>query len=303
MIALLVPAVQKVREAAARTQTINNMKQIAIANINHQDTFRTFATPKALKPPQGPEAVDLSWRVSLLPFIEQNNVFNAFDKTLPWDNPRNQQFLNPMPPPYTHISRDAGPGGTTTFFQYFTGPGTLWPDNGKRKLQDITDGTSNTFLFAEADRGASRPTWSFNPASRCRCLTRCSWSHSRMARSAAWSAAGRRTPRSCCTSIPPTATWCRRSIATERRCALIMGSCPTLQPPVRVRTAPGSRCRSAARRPPPRSRQLRAARCWSAAGMPWTSSSSAATPMSITRASRWPSWHACSSRPASAWRC
>jgi hypothetical protein len=58
-----------------------------------------------------------------------------------------------MPMQYNQVSRDAGPGTTTTFFQYFTGPGTLWPDNGKRRIQEITDGTSNTFLFAEAANG------------------------------------------------------------------------------------------------------------------------------------------------------
>jgi Protein of unknown function (DUF1559) len=150
LIALLVPAVQKVREAAARTQTMNNMKQIALAELNHNDTFRSLPPPKMLKNQQQP--VELSWRVAILPFIEENNLFTRFDQTLPWDNPRNQQLLNPMPIVYHSILRETqGNPVTTTHFQYFTGPNTLWPDNGKRSIpMDFTAGTSNTFLFAEA---------------------------------------------------------------------------------------------------------------------------------------------------------
>ena len=148
MIALLVPAVQKVREAAARTQAQNNMKQIALAAHAHHDQFKALPTPKALDPQTGQE-VNLSWRVSILPFIEQDALFRQFDKSKAWDSPQNSGLSNMTILTYTDPMLPPGPKAVTPY-QYFTGPETLWPDNSKRKMQDITDGTSNTFLFGQS---------------------------------------------------------------------------------------------------------------------------------------------------------
>jgi hypothetical protein len=153
LIALLVPGVQKVREAAARTQTQNNMKQMALAEHQHFDTFKTLPTPKHLKQQNPPQAVELSWRVSILPFIEQDALFRQFDHGQAWNSPRNSAMSNTLLAIYQDVRRmpPQGPPSVATHFQYFTGPNTLWPDNNKRGLiQDIPAGTSNTFLFAEA---------------------------------------------------------------------------------------------------------------------------------------------------------
>jgi hypothetical protein len=154
VVALLVPAVQKVREAAVRTQTMNNLKQIALAEHVHADRFQgKLANPRAIFPP-ATQPVELSWRVTILPFEEQQGVFNMFDQKSGWDSPRNSPLQNPMPMLYGHPGRDEGKFGANTFFQYFTGPNTLWPDNqGKLKLMQIPDGTSNTFLIGEAAAG------------------------------------------------------------------------------------------------------------------------------------------------------
>jgi hypothetical protein len=149
-VALLLPAVQKVREASARVETSNHMKMIGIACHNFHDVNRTLPSPKMTVP----QSADLSWRVSLLPYMDQINVFNALDKNAAWDNPRNQQLLSPMPMPYHHVLREPEKKGTDTLFQYFTGPKTLWPNpTDKMSLIKITDGTSNTFMFAEAASG------------------------------------------------------------------------------------------------------------------------------------------------------
>jgi LSD1 subclass zinc finger protein len=150
-LALLVPAVQKVRESAAKVQTMNNMKQIALASINHADTFRgELARPKSVFPPNN-QPVDLSWRVAILPFMEQGALFNQFDKTSAWDSPRNMNFSSTPIHTYEDLLLDPGKKGDATRFQYFTGPGTMWPDNSIRRFPaGIPDGTSNTFLFAEA---------------------------------------------------------------------------------------------------------------------------------------------------------
>ncbi|HEY0983467.1 DUF1559 domain-containing protein [Schlesneria sp. T3-172] len=72
LIALLLPAVQQAREAARRTQCKNNLKQIGLALHNYHDTYNTF-------PPGGIGMFHYSWLVSILPQMEQSNVFNRID--------------------------------------------------------------------------------------------------------------------------------------------------------------------------------------------------------------------------------
>jgi hypothetical protein len=143
--------VQKVRETAGREQTKNNLKQIALAFHNHIDTNGgQLPSPKMQKNPQNPP-VELSWRVSLLPYLDAMALANRFDPTKGWDHPANQPLMNPMPKVYTDILRDPPNPSTNTFLQQFTGPNTLWPDNNMRRFPAaIPDGTSNTFLVAEA---------------------------------------------------------------------------------------------------------------------------------------------------------
>ena len=155
LIALLVPAVQKVREAEARSKTMNNMKQIGVAWHNHESVFREFPGPK-MRAQNVPAfgvplpTVDLSWRVALLPFLEQEPLFKQFDKTVAWDHANNRALANTPVLVYDSVWR-ANPDPTQTQFQYFTGPNTMFTDPPQRlRLADIPDGTSNTFMFAEA---------------------------------------------------------------------------------------------------------------------------------------------------------
>src|SRR5947208_11747185 len=78
LIALLVPAVQKVRDAAARTQCINNMKQIGLALHNYHDANKKFpfggsvGTDIVNPAPAAPTGVNgFGWRVFILPYLEQ----------------------------------------------------------------------------------------------------------------------------------------------------------------------------------------------------------------------------------------
>lgn len=150
LVALLVPAVQKVREAAVRTESMNNLKQIALACHNHNDANKFLPSPKMF--PAGPngKATELSWRVSLLPYLDQDPMFRQFNQNAAWDNPANSRFLQMRPPTYDSRNKPALPM-TDTHYQYFTGPNTLFPTPGQRvNLGNIPDGSSNTFLFAEA---------------------------------------------------------------------------------------------------------------------------------------------------------
>ena len=81
LIALLVPAVQKVRDAAARTQCINNMKQIGLALHGYHGANKVFPKGCAPEPTPGGIAWGLSWKFMILPYLEQENLYNGFQLT------------------------------------------------------------------------------------------------------------------------------------------------------------------------------------------------------------------------------
>ena len=84
LIGLLLPAVQKVREAASRIKCVNNLKQLGLALHNFHDTRGHF--PATVRPPSsnvGPLPRQ-GWLLFLLPYIEQDNLYNGYDLTLNW---------------------------------------------------------------------------------------------------------------------------------------------------------------------------------------------------------------------------
>lgn len=144
LIALLLPAVQAAREAARRAQSMNNLKQIALAMHNYHDTFNELP-PAVVTDADGQPLY--SGRVLLLPFMDQQAIYAQWDKSKAWNSPENQALANVAIPIFHDPSGQSAPGMTDYLF--VTGPGTVFDGQGKRKLQDITDGTSNTLVFIE----------------------------------------------------------------------------------------------------------------------------------------------------------
>src|SRR5205823_3426612 len=91
-IGLLVPAVQKTREAAQRLTVQNNMKQMSLAMINDADMNQGRMTPYAIFDKKTGKPL-LSWRVAILPYIEQDALYNQFHLDEPWDSPNNSRLI------------------------------------------------------------------------------------------------------------------------------------------------------------------------------------------------------------------
>jgi prepilin-type processing-associated H-X9-DG protein len=147
-IALLLPAVQAAREAARRAQCTNNLKQIGLAMHNFHDAQGRFPA-QAITDKEGKPL--LSWRVAILPYIEQQGLYSQFHLDEPWDSPHNMALASQMPTTYLCPSRPAlnRSQGLTTY-QVLAGPGTMFDGPQGVGIASITDGTSNTLLVVEA---------------------------------------------------------------------------------------------------------------------------------------------------------
>jgi prepilin-type processing-associated H-X9-DG protein len=146
LIALLLPAAQSAREAARRAQCVNNLRQIALALHNYHDANNAFPKP-AITGKDGKPL--LSWRVAILPYIEQNELYNRFHLDEPWDSPHNKALLKEMPATYQCPSRPVREPFTTAY-RVFSGKGALFEDDLGTTIAHVTDGTSNTMMVVES---------------------------------------------------------------------------------------------------------------------------------------------------------
>jgi hypothetical protein len=153
LVGLLLPAVQASREAARRMASSNNLKMIGLAMHNYHDTYRHF--PGDIQSADGTPL--LSWRVAILPFIEQQELYNQFHLDEPYDSPHNIQLLEQMPAIYAHAGRPTPPG--STIYQRPVDEGFLMDPGKEIRMADITDGTSNTIMACEAAPDKAVP-WS-----------------------------------------------------------------------------------------------------------------------------------------------
>jgi Protein of unknown function (DUF1559) len=145
-VGLLLPAVQKVREAANRMADANNLKQIGIAMHNYHDVHGHFP-PAAICDKEGKPL--LSWRVALLPYLEQNELHKQFKLDEPWDSEHNRRLLAAMPKVYDSPAAPNA-GSYLTHYRVFVGPQAGFELCKGRRIAEITDGLSNTWMVVEA---------------------------------------------------------------------------------------------------------------------------------------------------------
>jgi prepilin-type N-terminal cleavage/methylation domain-containing protein/prepilin-type processing-associated H-X9-DG protein len=181
LVGLLLPAVQKVREAAARAKCQNNLKQIALATHNYESAITRFPAGVYQLPfLTAPKFRGVTVFVYLLPFLEQDNLAHGWDKTNPLNNtaggansktatvlpilvcPSDLILQNPINSGsniWYGLTSYGGNGGTRSYDPQFAtndgifsviGPGSQTQPKGvPLKISDVTDGLSNTILFGE----------------------------------------------------------------------------------------------------------------------------------------------------------
>ncbi len=148
VVGLLLPAVQAAREAARRTQASNNLRQIGLAMHNYaQDNGHL--PPPAIYDDNGEPL--LSWRVLLLPYLEQQELYAQFHLDEPWNSEHNGPLVQKMPAVFADPSYPI-PNGYTVFHTP-VGEDYGFSDEEERGFRNITDGTSNTIMVFEAGSG------------------------------------------------------------------------------------------------------------------------------------------------------
>ncbi len=166
LIGLLLPAVQKVRDAAARMSCSNNLKQVGLASHNFVSANGKF--------PDGAWATGIAYSNNdlsrLLPYFEQDNIAKIYNYTQPWygdaanvtaTSNRIKSLMCPSDPQVLGKPGTSEPMGLTSYH----GNSGIWYDrsgkdgmfddllNTGRKIEGVTDGTSNTALYAEVTAG------------------------------------------------------------------------------------------------------------------------------------------------------
>jgi prepilin-type N-terminal cleavage/methylation domain-containing protein/prepilin-type processing-associated H-X9-DG protein len=179
LIGLLLAAVQKVRAAANRISCTNNLKQLALAAHNHHDVKGTFPTAVHVADlmPDGRHAKGTTWEVELFPFLEEQNLQKRWDYSDYRNNTAGERnavtaqvikiLLCPSDPvdnpvfyfqatgeyawlaAFYAVGSYGGNGGKRSWpHDKVTRDGIFFRDS-KVRMADVTDGTSNTFLFGE----------------------------------------------------------------------------------------------------------------------------------------------------------
>ena len=162
--------IAKARAAARRAASSNHLKQIALAFHNYESAYGRFPPAAVIGPDGKPWH---SWRVLLLPFLEEMELYKKYDFSQPWDSPKNLAVAEKMPPVFRDPARE-GPLDTLTDYAAITGeaaifqPGVVTMTSAddfpaclktakKVGFASVTDGLSRTILFATVDPARKIP--------------------------------------------------------------------------------------------------------------------------------------------------
>lgn len=143
---LCVPPIKSARESARQASCIGlRLQMIAMALYNYHDKYGclppAYVADKEGKPMH-------SWRVLLLPFMEEHQLYDRYDFSEPWNGPKNSLLAKEIPGVYRCPSTRGGNPLATNYVAVI-GPDTAWPGRRSVRLSDIAYGTTNTILLVE----------------------------------------------------------------------------------------------------------------------------------------------------------
>jgi hypothetical protein len=181
LVALLLPAVQQAREAARRSQSKNNLKQMGLAMHNYHDVFNNF--PEGTVPSDTLEPHErLSWMYKILPYADQAPLYNLMSQLEDegYASTNLETYVQTAIPVYNNPGYGASPGATHYVGiggKTEEGPTATLPSpiagvfgyDRKTGIRDIHDGTSNTMMIAES-QGYTGP-WAQGGTATIRSLT------------------------------------------------------------------------------------------------------------------------------------
>jgi hypothetical protein len=148
-VAVMLPAVQVSRQSAQRAQAANQLKQIVLGLHNFASANRNFPAGYSADAKGKPL---LSWRVHILPYIEENDLYQQFHLDEPWDSPHNKTLIAQMPRVY-RAPKSKGKPGMTNYLGVSGADGIfIRPAAGSNlgtSFAQIRDGTSNTIMTVE----------------------------------------------------------------------------------------------------------------------------------------------------------
>ncbi len=150
LVGLLLPAVQAARQAAQRMSGSNNLKQVGLALHNYHAAYNRLP-PSAITDKDGKPL--LSWRVAILPFIEEQALYEKFRLDEPWDSEHNLPLSKELPAVYDTPGVRVEPG--KTIIQAVVGEDIGMRPLVKTAFRDFLDGLSNTILVLEVNPDAA----------------------------------------------------------------------------------------------------------------------------------------------------
>src|SRR5262249_19432677 len=150
---------QETEGPADERRSADHLRQLALALCHYNDAYNHLPTPAETYQAQTGEDRKplLSWRVAILPYVEQQDLYREFHHNEPWDSEHNKKLIDQMPAVFRAPGSKAKEGHTTYLYPVGTGAAFATADATVRIPASFPDGASNTILLVDAADSAAVP--------------------------------------------------------------------------------------------------------------------------------------------------